>query len=324
MDYDYEIRYLLRKANAVVDVLSRKKSTDNLRFMQFEIVSDMVYQNGYDMIWVIVVRLIKSAHLLATIEMASLSKLAQLYINEIVSRHGIPLSIVSDRDSRFVSSFWQSLQQLLGTRVNLITAYHPQTNVQSERTIQTLEDMLRACNSDVLVRSQGKEVRRSRDSTTTVEKVAIAREKLRVARDQQKIYVDTRRWPITFSVGEQVYLNVSQRKRVIHFGKKELAGIHNTFSVCYLQKYKVDKENQILLLHDLRVNMDHKLLEEPVRIMDRKTSKLRHKQIPMVLIEWKYSLGSNLTWETKELMKTRYPYLFVHDQILRTESPWRG
>src|SRR3990170_215691 len=98
-----------------------------------------------DMIWVVVDQLTKSAHFLATRETAPLEKLAKLYVDEVVSKHGIPLSIVSDRDSRFVSNFWQSLQRELGTRVHLSTAYHPQTDGQSERTIQTLEDMLRAC-----------------------------------------------------------------------------------------------------------------------------------------------------------------------------------
>ncbi|KAD4981848.1 hypothetical protein E3N88_18519 [Mikania micrantha] len=71
-----------------------------------------------------------------------------LYFDEIVVRHGVPLSIISDRDSRFTSRFWQSLQQSLGTSVNLTTAYHPQTDGQSERAIETLEDMLRTCILD--------------------------------------------------------------------------------------------------------------------------------------------------------------------------------
>ncbi|MDV3194625.1 MAG: hypothetical protein Q8886_02835, partial [Candidatus Phytoplasma australasiaticum] len=82
---------------------------------------------GNDMIWVIVDRLTKSAHFLATRENEKLEKLAQLYIREIVTRHGIPISIVSDRDSRFALRFWKRLQEQLGTRVNLSTAYHPQT-----------------------------------------------------------------------------------------------------------------------------------------------------------------------------------------------------
>ncbi|GJW33352.1 putative reverse transcriptase domain-containing protein [Tanacetum coccineum] len=73
-----------------------------------------------------------------------MERLARLYLNEIVARHGVPISIISDRDSRFTSRFWQSMQEALGTRLDMSTAYHPQTDGQSERTIQTLEDMLRA------------------------------------------------------------------------------------------------------------------------------------------------------------------------------------
>nr|GEU39603.1 reverse transcriptase domain-containing protein [Tanacetum cinerariifolium] len=77
-----------------------------------------------------------------------IAKLARLYLNEIVARHGVPISIILDRDSRFTSRFWQSMQEALGTRLDMSTAYHPQTDGQSERTIQTLEDMLRACVLD--------------------------------------------------------------------------------------------------------------------------------------------------------------------------------
>ncbi|KAI3821766.1 hypothetical protein L1987_09338 [Smallanthus sonchifolius] len=101
--------------------------------------------SGHDSIWVIIDRLTKSAHFLAIREDYRVEKLARIYIDEIVSHHGIPLNIISDRDSRFTSRFWQSLQSELGTRLDLSTAYHPQTDGQTERTIQTLEDMLRAC-----------------------------------------------------------------------------------------------------------------------------------------------------------------------------------
>ncbi|GJY16194.1 putative reverse transcriptase domain-containing protein [Tanacetum coccineum] len=74
--------------------------------------------------------------------------LTRLYIKEIVSRHGVPISIISDRDSHFTSRFWKSLQSALGTQLDMSTAYHPETDGQSERTIQTLEDMLRACVID--------------------------------------------------------------------------------------------------------------------------------------------------------------------------------
>ncbi|GJW36409.1 putative reverse transcriptase domain-containing protein [Tanacetum coccineum] len=100
--------------------------------------------NGHDTIWVIIDRLTKSAHFIPTQETDSMETLTRLYIKEIVSRHGVPISIISDRDSHFTSRFWQSLQSALGTQLDMSMAYHPETDGQSERTIQTLEDMLRA------------------------------------------------------------------------------------------------------------------------------------------------------------------------------------
>ncbi|GJR22871.1 putative reverse transcriptase domain-containing protein [Tanacetum coccineum] len=103
---------------------------------------------GHDAIWVIVDRLTKSAHFIPIRATDSMETLTRLYIKEIVSRHGVPISIISDHDSHFTSRFWQSLQNALGTQLDMSTAYHPETDGQSERTIQTLEDMLRACVID--------------------------------------------------------------------------------------------------------------------------------------------------------------------------------
>ena len=103
---------------------------------------------GHDAIWVIVDRLKKSAHFLAIRLTDSIDVLSQLYIRKIVRLHGIPVMIISDRDARFTSHFWESFQRALGTQLQLSTAFHPQTDGQPERTIQTLEDMLRACVMD--------------------------------------------------------------------------------------------------------------------------------------------------------------------------------
>ena len=102
----------------------------------------------FDAIWVIVDRLTKSAHFLAIRESFTSEQLADIYVNEVVKRHGVPVSIISDRDTRFTSRFWERFHANMGTRLHLSTAYHPQTDGQSERTIQTLEDMLRACVLD--------------------------------------------------------------------------------------------------------------------------------------------------------------------------------
>ncbi|KAJ9565973.1 hypothetical protein OSB04_001939 [Centaurea solstitialis] len=102
----------------------------------------------FDAIWVIVDRLTKSAHFLAIRESYTSEQLAELYVKEVVRRHGVPVSIISDRDTRFTSRFWERFHADMGTRLHFSTAYHPQTDGQSERTIQTLEDMLRACVLD--------------------------------------------------------------------------------------------------------------------------------------------------------------------------------
>ncbi|GJY19429.1 putative reverse transcriptase domain-containing protein [Tanacetum coccineum] len=103
---------------------------------------------GYDTIWVIVDRLTKYAIFLPMRETDPLEKLAKMYLKEVVVRHGIPVSIICDHDPRFASNFWKSLQKALGTSLDMSMAYHPETNGKSERTIQTLKDMQRACVID--------------------------------------------------------------------------------------------------------------------------------------------------------------------------------
>ena len=102
----------------------------------------------HDSIWVIVDSMTKSSHFLAVKTTESVEDYAKLYINKIVRLYGVPLSIISDRGPKFTSHFWKSFQKGLGTQINLSTTFHPQTDGQAERTIQSLEDMLRACLID--------------------------------------------------------------------------------------------------------------------------------------------------------------------------------
>jgi transposase InsO family protein len=101
-------------------------------------------QHGYDSIWVIVDRLTKVAHFLPVKTTYSGAKLAELYMERIVCLHGVPKKIVSDRGTQFTSHFWHKVHSALGTKLNFSSAYHPQTDGQTERTKQILEDILRA------------------------------------------------------------------------------------------------------------------------------------------------------------------------------------
>ncbi|GJT73657.1 mannan endo-1,4-beta-mannosidase 6 isoform X1 [Tanacetum coccineum] len=191
-------------------------------------------KTGHDTIWVIVDRLTKSVHFLAIREDYSTDRLARLYIDEIVARHGVLVSIISDQDGHFTSRFWQTLQKALGTRVDMSTAYHPQTDGQSERTIQTLEDMLRAiwcapfealygrkCRSPVLWAEIGESSLIGPELVQkTTDKVVLIKEKLKAARDSQKSYADNRHKPLEFEVGDKVLLKVSPWKGVMRFGMK--------------------------------------------------------------------------------------------------------
>ena len=101
--------------------------------------------SGKNVIWVVVDRLTKSIHFIPMKETWTMDQLADAYVREVVRLHRVPQDIVSDHDSRFLSRFWEKLQLAFGTKLKFSTTFHPATDGQTERTIQTLEDMLRAC-----------------------------------------------------------------------------------------------------------------------------------------------------------------------------------
>ncbi|GJR91633.1 putative reverse transcriptase domain-containing protein [Tanacetum coccineum] len=194
--------------------------------------------NGHDTIWVIVDRLTKSAHFIPTRETDSMETLTRLYIKKIVSRHGVPISIISDRDSHFTSRFWQSLQSALGTQLDMSTAYHPETDGQSERTIQTLEDMLRACVIDfgkgwekhlplvefsynnsyhASIKAAPFEALYDRKSRITYSANSTT---LASCKRSAKKLTQCMAKALEFQVGDRVMLKVSPRKGVIRFGKR--------------------------------------------------------------------------------------------------------
>jgi len=184
---------------------------------------------GHDAVWVIVDRLTKSVHFFPVNLRISMAKLAQLYIREIVRLHGVPSSIVSDRDPRFTSRFWQTLQDSLGTRLRMSSAYHPQTDGQSERTIQSLEDLLRTCIGIAPYEAlYGRKCRTPlcwyQDGETvlvgpkliqqTTEKVKQIQDRMKASQSRQKSYADKRRKPLEFVAGDHVFMRVTPTKGV--------------------------------------------------------------------------------------------------------------
>ncbi|GKA80444.1 putative reverse transcriptase domain-containing protein, partial [Tanacetum coccineum] len=228
--------------------------------------------SGHDAIWVIMDSLTKSAHFLPIRKDFEMDRLARLYLNEIIARHGVPISIISDRDSRFTSSFWQSMQEALGTQLDMSTAYHPQTDGQSECTIQTLEDMLWECVMDF-------------EGSWDVHLPLVG-----------------------FSYNNSYHSSdrpVAYRLRL----PQELNGVHDTFLVSNLQKCLADPTLQ-LPLDKIQVDANLNFVEKPVEIIEHEFKKLKRSRIVIVKVRWNLKQGPEFTWEREDQMKLKYPHLF--------------
>ncbi|GJX06374.1 putative reverse transcriptase domain-containing protein [Tanacetum coccineum] len=264
-----------------------------------------------------------------------MERLARLYLNEIVARHGVPISIISDRDSRFTSRFWQSMQEALGTRLDMSMAYHPQTDGQSERTIQTLKDMLRACVLDFRgswdvhlplvefsynnsyhssVRCALFEALYGRKYCSPIMWAEVGEGQLirpeLVQETTEKISQIKDRLKIVKKVGLVAYrLDLPEK----------LNGVHDTFHVSNFKKCLADPTLQVPL-DEIRVDAKLNFVEEPMEILEREFKKLKRSRITIVKVRWNSKRGPEFTWEREDQMKLKYSLLLLVNKRKREEQ----
>nr|GEY89036.1 putative reverse transcriptase domain-containing protein [Tanacetum cinerariifolium] len=258
--------------------------------------------SGYDTIWVIVDRLTKSAYFLPMREDYKIDRLARLYLNEIVVRHGVPISIISDRDSRFTSSFWQSIECVLDlggcwdVYLPLVKFWYNNSYHSSMRCASFEALYGRKCHFMIMWAQVGEgQLIGPELVQETTKKISQIKDRLKAARDHQQSYANRRIKPLEISVGDYVLLKVSPWKGVVRFEKKgklkprfigpyeiiekvgpvayrldfpkELNGAHDTFHVLNLKKCLADPTLQVPL-DKIRVDAKLNFVEEPVEILE--------------------------------------------------------
>ncbi|GKE08657.1 putative reverse transcriptase domain-containing protein [Tanacetum coccineum] len=237
---------------------------------------------GQDTIWVIVDRLTKSAHFLPMKEADSMDKLTRQYLKEVVSRHRVSVLIISDQDSKFASHFWRSLNKALGTQLDMSTAYHPQTDGQSERTIHTLEDMLRACVITLVSKLHCLKL----STAENVDRLIVGLRLETLSSLVRKLFMKQLRK--SFRSKSEFKLYEIDRKATLIGGK------------CFVD------EPLAIPLEEIHIDDKLNFIEEPVEIMDREVKRLKKIRIPIVKVRWNSRRGPKFTWEREDQMKKKY------------------
>nr|GEX62686.1 putative reverse transcriptase domain-containing protein [Tanacetum cinerariifolium] len=274
--------------------------------------------------FVIVDHLTKSAHFLPMREDDSMDKLTKLYLKEVVTRHGIPISIIFYRDPGFASNFWRAFQKALGTRLDISTAYHPQTDGQSERTIQTLEDMLRAFVIDF---GNGWErhlplVEFSYNNSYHVSIKVAPFEALYGRKCRSPVcWVEVGDAPLTgpeiIQETTKKIVQIKQRFQAARNCQKSYADVRRKpleFQVgdkVMLKKCPSDEPLEIPL-DELHIDDKLRFVKEPLEIMDREIKRLRQSRIPIIKVRWNSKRGPEFTWEREDQFKQKYPQLFTN------------
>ncbi|GJR63146.1 putative reverse transcriptase domain-containing protein [Tanacetum coccineum] len=277
-----------------------------------------------------------------------LDKLARMYLKEVVMRHGIPVSIICDRDPRFASNFWRSLQNALGTNLDMSTVYHPQIDGQSERTIQTLEDMLRACAIDfgkgwvnhlplvefsynnsyhASIKAAPFEALygqkcRSPVCWTEVGEAQILGPEL-IQETTEKIIQIKQRMQAARD-RQKSYADLKQKVREVAYKlelPEELSRVHNTFHVSNLKKCHADEPLSVPL-DGLHLDDKFHFVEEPLEIVGREVKRLKRSRIQLVKVRWNSKRGPEFMWEREDQFKKKYPHLFTKTAPSSSAASW--
>ncbi|GJX25992.1 putative reverse transcriptase domain-containing protein [Tanacetum coccineum] len=277
-----------------------------------------------------------------------MERLARMYLKEVVTRHGIPVSIIYDRDPS--KRTIQTLEDMLRTCaidfgkgwVNHLPLVEFSYNNSYHASIkaapfEALYD--RKCRSPVCWAEVGQvQLFGSEIVQETTEKIIQIKQRMQAACDRQKSYTNLKRKLMEFQVGDKVMLKVSPWKWVVHFGKRgklnpryvgpfkvlekvgfiayklelpeELSMVHNTFRISNLKKCYVN-EPLAVLLDGLHFDDKLQFVEEPVEIMDREVKQLRRSRVPIVKVRWNSRRGPEFTWEREDQFRKKYPHLFT-------------
>nr|GEU54191.1 DNA/RNA polymerases superfamily protein [Tanacetum cinerariifolium] len=211
------------------------------------------------------------------------------------------------------SGLLQSLNKALGTQLDMSTAYHPQTDGQSKRTVQTFEDMLRACVID-FGKGWDRHLPLVEFSYNNIYHTSI-----KVA-PFEALYGRKCRSPICWAEIEDAQLTGPEiihetTEKIIQIKKQQLNRVHNTFHVSNLKKCLVDKPLAIPL-EEIQIIDKLNFIEEPVEIMDQEVKRLKQSRIPIVKVRWNSIRGPEFTWEREDQMKKKYPHLFVNPSTM--------